>query len=198
MSDVYRPDGNFQQTMGSDNDASLSGQAKALGRDLKDQASGLSESVTRTAKDQASGIADAAKDFASTATGKVSSALNDQKAAGADYIGSIAQAVKRAAGEFEGDVPQAATYIRQTAEQIDNVASAVRDRDMRELIGEVTDFARRQPTLFFGGAMVLGFAALRFLKSTANDSRTRPNLPNHTGRASQTGQNRSYAPRQAS
>jgi hypothetical protein len=38
---------------------------------------------------------------------------------------------------------------------------------VRELVGEVQDFARRQPTLFFGGAVVLGFAALRFLKSTA-------------------------------
>ena len=198
MSDVYRPQGNSQQTMGSDNDTSLAGQAKSLGRDLKDQASGLSESVTRTAKDQASGIADAAKDFASTATGKVSSALNDQKAAGADYIGSIAQAVKRAAGEFEGEVPQAATYIHQTAERIDSVASAVRDRDMRELVGEVTDFARRQPTLFFGGAMVLGFAALRFFKSTANDGRTRSASQNYTGGAGQAGQNRSYAPPQAS
>jgi hypothetical protein len=31
----------------------------------------------------------------------------------------------------------------------------------------VQDFARRQPTLFFGGSMLMGFAALRFLKSAA-------------------------------
>lgn len=198
MSDVYRPQGNSQQTMGGDNDTSLADQAKSLGRDLKNQASGLSENVTRTAKDQASGIADAAKDFASSATGKVSSALNDQKAAGADYIGSIAQAVKRAAGEFEGEVPQAATYIRQTAERIDNVASAVRERDMRELVGEVTDFARRQPTLFFGGAMVLGFAALRFFKSTADHGSTGSSRENYRGGPSQASQTQPYSPHQAS
>ena len=38
---------------------------------------------------------------------------------------------------------------------------------MRDLVGELTDFARRRPTLVFGGAMLLGFAALRFLKSDA-------------------------------
>ena len=42
----------------------------------------------------------------------------------------------------------------------------MRERDVRELVGEVQDFARKQPTLFFGGAVILGFAALRFLKST--------------------------------
>ena len=64
-------------------------------------------------------------------------------------------------------LPQAAHYIRQASEQMQGVADTVRQRDVRELVGEVQDFARRQPTLFFGGAVVLGFAALRFLKSTA-------------------------------
>jgi hypothetical protein len=85
---------------------------------------------------------------------------------GADYIGSLAQATGRAAHEFEAELPQAAHYIRHASEQIQGVADIVRERDVRELVGEVQDFARRQPTLFFGGAVVLGFAALRFLKST--------------------------------
>lgn len=193
MSDAYRPQGNVQDFSGSD--ASLAEKAKSIGQELRDQASEISDNVARAAKGHASGIADAAKDFASTATNKVSSALNDQKAAGADYIGSFAQAVKRAAGEFENDVPQAATYIRQTADRIDNVASAVRDRDMRELMGEVQDFARRQPTLFFGGAMVLGFAALRFFKSTTNARHTTPSQ-NYRGTAAQAPQ--PYTPHQAS
>jgi hypothetical protein len=108
--------------------------------------------------------------MASDATGKVQSALNEQKTASADYLGTIANAVQRAAGEFESAVPQAAQYIRQTAGQIETVASAVRQRDMRELVGEVQEFARRQPALFFGGAVILGFAALRFLKSSAPGS----------------------------
>jgi hypothetical protein len=80
----------------------------------------------------------------------------------------VAQAVQRAAGEFESDVPQAAQYIRQAAGQIETVSNAVRQRDMRELVGEVQEFARRQPTLFFGGAVILGFAALRFFKSSSS------------------------------
>jgi hypothetical protein len=45
------------------------------------------------------------------------------------------------------------------------VADTIRERDVRELVGDVQEFARQQPTLFFGGAVILGFAALRFLKS---------------------------------
>ena len=99
--------------------------------------------------------------------GEVGEVLTQRKSLGADYIGSVAHATGRAANEFEAELPQAAHYIRQASEQIQGVADVVREKDVRELVGEVQDFARRQPTLFFGGAVVLGFAALRFLKSTA-------------------------------
>jgi len=163
MSDTYtaRPEGN--KMSGKD----LAGKAKDLARDVKSKASDLTEGVTRAAKDNASQLGDAAMDMANSAKDKVEAAVSERKSLGADYIGSIAQATERAAQEFEAELPQAARYIRQASEQIQGVADTIRERDMRELVGEVQDFARRQPTLFFGGAVVLGFAALRFLKSTA-------------------------------
>jgi hypothetical protein len=139
--------------------------------DLRDKASTLSSDVKRAAKEQAAQLGDAAKDFAANAAGKVQDqvqeAVTQQKSAGADYIGSIAQATALAADEFDDALPQAAHYIRQASEQIQNVADTVRERDVRELVGEVENFARQQPALFFGGAVILGFAALRFLKSSA-------------------------------
>ena len=169
MSDSFtaaRPDGNGMS--GKDlSGKDLAGQAKDLVRDVKAKASALTDEVTRAAKDNVSQLGDAAMDMANTAKDKVEAAVSERKSLGADYIGSIAQAAGRAAHEFEADLPQAAQYIRQASEQIQGVADTVRERDMRELVGEVQDFARRQPTLFFGGAVVLGFAALRFLKSNA-------------------------------
>ena len=169
MNDVYgiKPmeNGNGSEPEG------VASQAKALGRDLKNKASELTDSVTRTAKDQMSELGTAAKGLAADAQSKVQQTVNEQKSAGADYIGNIAQAIHRAAGEFEGDVPQAAQYIRKAAGQIEIVANAVRNRDVRDLVGEVEQFARRQPTLFFGGAMMLGFAAIRFLKTTTPNLR---------------------------
>ena len=160
MSDTYaaRPD--------------LTAKAKDAVRDVKAKAADLTDSVARTAKDNASQLGDAAVDFANSAKGKVEEVVTQRKSIGADYIGSIAQATGRAANEFDSELPQAAHYIRQASEQIQGVADTVREKDVRELVGEVQDFARRQPTLFFGGAVVLGFAALRFLKSTPPTSNT--------------------------
>jgi hypothetical protein len=99
------------------------------------------------------------------ASDKVKSVGSEQKAAGADYLDTVARAIHRAAREFEADVPQAAHYIRRAGGQVSSVASAVRQGDLRDLVTEVEEVARRQPALFFGGALVLGFVALRFLKS---------------------------------
>jgi methyl-accepting chemotaxis protein len=145
----------------------LAGKAKDAVRDVKAKASEMTDGVTRAAKDNAAQLSDAARDIASNAKDKVEEVVTQRKSIGADYIGSLAQATGQAAHAFDNDMPQAARYIRQASEQIQSVADTVRERDVRELVGEVQEFARKQPTLFFGGAVVLGFAALRFLKSTA-------------------------------
>ena len=155
MSDTYqaRPD--------------LTAKAKDMVRDVKTKAAGLTDEVARSAKENASRLGEAAVDLANSAKNKVEEAAAQRKSLGANYISSIAQAAGRSANEFEAESPQAAHYIRQASEQIQSVADTVREKDVRELVGEVQEFARRQPTLFFGGAVVLGFAALRFLKSAA-------------------------------
>jgi gas vesicle protein len=148
----------------------LTSKASDIVRDVKAKAADLADNVSRVAKDNASNFADAAKGMAKDATGQVTESVSSQKSVGADYIASFAQATGRAADQFENDIPQAAQFIRQASEQIQSFADTVRERDARELLGDVQDFARRQPTLFFGGAIVLGFAALRFLKSAAPKS----------------------------
>ena len=167
FSDYNRP-----KASGANPGPNLSEEAKKLGRDLKDTASKVGDSVAGLVKEQASDLGAAAKELASGATDKMNAAVNDQKAAGADYVSNIAQVVHRAAGEFEKEIPQAAQYIHSAANQIDTVAKAVRDREIGQLYNEVRDFARRQPTAFFGGAVILGFAAIRFFKSAQTAGQT--------------------------
>jgi len=158
MTDTYTPRSATPQT-------DLAGKAKDMVRDVKEKAVGLTDDLTRVAKDNAAQLDDTAREFANTSKDKVGEAFSQRKSIGAEYIGTIAHATGQAAQAFENDLPQAAQYIRQASEQIQNVADRVRESDVRELVGEVQEFARRQPTLFFGGAVILGFAALRFLKS---------------------------------
>jgi gas vesicle protein len=148
-----------------DSSGGLAEQARQVANDLKQTASTVADTVTDAAKQEADEIGNAAQDILDDTTEKVKSAVSEQKNASAEYLDKVAHAIHRAAGEFEADVPQAARYIRRAGSELSTVAKAVRERDVRELVTEVEDVARRQPALFFGGAVILGFAALRFLKS---------------------------------
>jgi len=161
------PNENQQSTRSGDD---LGTKAREFGRDLKGQASDFAGSATDAVKNQAAKMTEAARGAASDAGEKVMSAVSDQKSAGADYVANLAETVRRASYEFDDQIPQAGHYIRQAAAQITNVSEALRTRDMSELMGEVQDFARKQPAAFFGAALVAGFAAVRFFKSAPERS----------------------------
>ena len=134
--------------------------------DLSGQVSGAIRESAREVKEQASNVAGSAKGLASQAGEKLLSSVEEQKAAGADFVSGVAGAVRRAANEFDKDVPQAAQYIRLAADQIGTVSDAFRRRDLNQLVADVQGFARRQPTAFLGAAVLAGFAAVRFLKTS--------------------------------
>jgi len=140
-------------------------EAREVASDLKRQASKVAEHATEQVKAKASELTESAKGLASDATEKVRTAVENQKNAGADFVSGVAGAVRRAAAEFDDQIPQAGQYIRRAAEQIDGASEALRRRDLGQLVGEVQNFARRQPTAFLGAAVLAGFAAVRFLKS---------------------------------
>ena len=47
----------------------------------------------------------------------------------------------------------------------------MRDKDLGEMVGAVTDFAKRNPFVFLGGAALVGFAATRFAKASNTGAR---------------------------
>lgn len=138
-----------------------------LGEDLKDAAAQAQETVTGTAREQAEKIGQKAKSIGADAGRKIESALNNQRASGAEYLANVADLVHQAADVFDREIPPASRYIHQAAEQIDTVAEAVRTKSLRDAAEDVQGFARSQPAIFFGGALLLGFAAVRLFKTTA-------------------------------
>ena len=148
---------------------SLGEQAMSAGRDLTDKAKDIAESSTETIKDQASDPIDAAKDVAAQATDKLKDAVNDRKSSGAEYVGSLANTMRRAAREFDTDLPLAGTYIRKAASQIEGVSDHIRKGNLNDVVRNAQRFARRQPTAFLGLAVLAGFGAVRFLKSSSSD-----------------------------
>src|SRR4051794_24030018 len=167
-------------------------QALSASREIKDKAVGIVGASSDTIKDKASEFVDTAKDVASQATDKLKQAVDGQKSAGADYVGSLAGTIRRAAKEFDADLPIAGTYIRKAAEQVEGVADSIRAGNFNDLLRETKSFARRQPTAFLGLAVLAGFGAVRFLKSSATDA-DRSGSPHLSGeRYSGTRINRAY------
>lgn len=149
---------------------SVRDQAVSVGREIKDKAVDLAGSSGEKLKEQASEFADAAKSVASQATDRLKDKVSEQRGAGAEYVGTLAETIRRAAREFDNDLPIAGKYIRKAAAQVENVSDSIRTGDINDLVSSAQSFARRQPTAFLGMAVLAGFAAVRFLKSSSDAS----------------------------
>jgi uncharacterized phage infection (PIP) family protein YhgE len=121
-----------------------------------DRTLGGAQSINDKAKSDIAGAAEAAK----TEARRIA---NQQKNAGADRLGEVAGAVARAAGSLETGMPQMASYAQDAAARLEGAANTLRQRNIDDLVADIGNFARTQPVLFLGGAMLAGFALTRFL-----------------------------------
>lgn len=157
-------------------------------------------------KDVKSNVQDTAKEMKD----KASAAAQDAKSAAARQANEATEAVKAKAGETvenarsdlaastedtadrvreAGDAFEPNSLVTAAADRIaDNLsqaASAVRTADLGSLQDDLTEFARRNPLIFFGGAAALGFLVARMMKAseraeTSYDSDTRFAEPTST------------------
>lgn len=111
---------------------------------------------------------------AETARAEARRIAHQQKEAGAERLGEVAGAFHGAARSLETGMPQMASYVHDAAARLEDAANTLRRRNVDDLIGEINRFARNQPALFFGGAMLAGFALARFLKTSAPDGSAAP------------------------
>ena len=122
-------------------------------------------------KTQASQAADDARGtlntMASEAREKVADIVAQQKSTGAEHLSGIARAAQTAAGDLDEKNPAVANLVRDAASSVDRFATDLRDRDLRDVLASVTDFAKQQPVAFFAGSVLAGFVLARFLKSEA-------------------------------
>jgi hypothetical protein len=113
---------------------------------------------------------------------QVRSAATHQKDAAARQMDGFAHALMAAADDLRGRGQDfAAEYVREAASGLERASSAVRERDLDEIMANVEDFARRQPVAFLGGAVVAGFGIARLMRSSADRRRSR--AADHVGAA---------------
>lgn len=57
-------------------------------------------------------------------------------------------------------------YVDQASQKISQWSDSLRNQDMNQILDETKNLAQRQPLLFASGALALGFAGARFLRSS--------------------------------
>jgi len=131
------------------------------GTEMKSKAEGIYDQV----KETASGTYDA---VASTASSK----LEDRKDELSTGLRTLADTFRKTGNDLMGSAQATALtdltakYTGTAARQIENVANYFERKDLRAVMRDAQDFARRNPAIFLGAAFGLGMLAARFLKSS--------------------------------
>lgn len=115
-------------------------------------------------------VSASAGELGAQAQDKMSGLLQGQMKAGADYVNLVSDTAHSFANDLESKAPELARYMHRAAERAEQFAEDFRHRSPEEIMNVATDYARRNPRVFFGGAIALGFALSRFLKSGSDNA----------------------------
>lgn len=123
------------------------------------------------AKDMASSAKDTLKQdtrqFAAQAQQKAQDALEQQKRTATDTLGDFASAIRKAGDDLaQNDQSMAGRVVRQAADSLEQLSRSLADKRPSELLDAARDFGRRNPLAFAGGAVLLGIALGRFVRSS--------------------------------
>jgi len=127
--------------------------------------------VLDLAKESGGQIADKAL---GTAKEKASSVVDEQKTNLAAGLGSIAGELRRtgenlrSSGDKNHFAGMGANYGEKIADKVEGLSKYLENADLRDLAGDLKNYARRNPAVFIGGAFLLGLAATRFVKSSSS------------------------------
>lgn len=122
----------------------------------------------KTPESLASDTKNAAMQVGSHARDTAVSVAEDKRHKAATGLGSVAEALRHT-GENMQD-KGSAQYIARAADQVDRVSSYFENTTFEQMVGQVENFARREPAIFLGGSFVLGLLGARFLKSSGGAS----------------------------
>lgn len=93
--------------------------------------------------------------------------LGEQKGVAASGLAEFAGALRSAAHQVDQRNPTVAHVAETAAERLERLARTLQSRDLDGIVRETESFARREPMVFVGAAVVAGFLAIRLLKTGA-------------------------------
>lgn len=110
-----------------------------------------------------------AGEWAAQAAEKGRSFFSEQCRSTAQGINEAVGVLRNAARDLEGHSNVgAARLMESAADRLSGLAGSLQDKDLDRVLADATSYARRNPWVFFAGAMAAGLIASRFLKSSAH------------------------------
>jgi hypothetical protein len=96
--------------------------------------------------------------------------VDRSKDVGAETAAAVGKAVESAANELQHEIPELASYVRNAANCTHQLADDLRQRSAGDLLSDAVNWGRKQPMIALAGAVVLGFALSRVIKSGVADA----------------------------
>lgn len=132
------------------------------------------EDSARRAKEAAEDTTRRVKDAAGSAMSDVKNAamqgVEDARTKAGDMGHTTATRFRELAGQVEGDLPWLSGAFAKSAEGLDSVTDALTRGDISQSLNGLSDFARRQPAIFLGASVALGFALARVGKTALEEA----------------------------
>lgn len=133
------------------------------------------EEAKQAAKEQAGAVWNDAKETAR-------STITDQQHRAASGLGDFAGVLRNAARQLEGEKHASVGRLAESAaDSLERLSGTLRAKDLNAMVRDAENFARNQPVAFLGAAVVAGFLAVRFLKSSQEHPTSSHDLTTRTG-----------------
>jgi hypothetical protein len=118
----------------------------------------LKTNIKQHVKSGKAELAGAAKAQAEAGKDQAATKLNDLS----DAIDQVATSIS------ENDKLGLASYVHDTSTRLASLANRLQERSVDELAQEAKELARRKPTAFMLGSVIVGFGLSRFLKASVH------------------------------
>lgn len=137
---------------------------------IKDAAGDATNRVKDAAGSAMSDIKSAAGSAIKDAKNMAMHQVEDARAKAGDMGHSTASRFRELAGQVEQDLPWLSGAFTKSAEGLDSVTDSLTRGDLSQTLNGLSDFARRQPAIFLGASVALGFALSRIGKTALEEA----------------------------
>ena len=153
-----------------------SGSAAGQASGMVDVVKGAAHDVAEHARAAGSSLLDEASSLGGTIKQGLSDQVEHRKNGIADRLSAVAERAQSSASDLRDQEAWLGNLLGRGADELQGLAEEIRRNDVAGLLGSVEVFARRQPALFMGATVALGFALARFVGSgpTAADRYNEP------------------------